>query len=45
MSEYVRKYVRAAPTLTQINAQARQLNVSAMMRQAWINSIEAANKW
>jgi hypothetical protein len=39
------KHMRAAHTLTQINAQARPLNVSAMMRQAWMNGIEAANKW
>jgi hypothetical protein len=44
MSEYVRKYMRAAPTLTRISAQACPLNVSAMMRQAWIDSIDAAIK-
>jgi hypothetical protein len=37
--------MRAAPTLTKIDAQARPLDVAAMMRQAWMNSIEAANKW
>ena len=44
MSERIRKHMRAAPTLTQIDAQARPLNVAAMMREAWIDGIEAANK-
>ena len=42
MSERNRKHMRAAPTLTQIDAQARPLNVAAMMREAWIDGIEAA---
>ena len=41
-SERISKHMRASLTLTQIDAQARPLNVAAMMREAWIDGIETA---
>ena len=41
-SERISKHMRASLTLTQIDAQARPLNVAAMIRESWIDGIETA---